>query len=581
MARSQLHKLWHYLRPHAGILALGTLALLVVNGLGTYIPWLIRRAVDGLAGNYTTTTLTQSVLAIAALSTLMWVVRMASRLWLFGVGRQVEYDLKQQLFERLLHLPPSYFATHSTGDAISIATNDVENVRRMLGFAVLSSINTAFAYAMTLPVMLAIDVRLSLLALAVYPLMFLLVQSFSGQMRDEQLAVQERLSEVSTLLQEDLNGIVPIKTYAQEDNERLAFARLNDRLLAANLRLALTRNLLFPLLGGIASVSLLVLVWVGGELLAQPGSDFTVGDLIALIVYVERLIFPTALLGFVLVTYQRGQVSLDRIEAVLSTLPEIADAPDAISLEGSSIAGEIVARDLTFAYPGASAPALDRLSFRLAPGEVVAIVGSVGSGKSTLARALTRLIDIAPGQLFLDGWDITKIRLQDLRRAIAYVPQDSFLFSTTVRDNIRYGRPDAPQSEVEACADRACMQSEILSFPQQYDTLVGERGITLSGGQRQRMTLARALLVDAPILLLDDALSSVDNRTAIDILAGLPTHKTVVFITHNLSAAVLADRIFVMDRGQIERVGTHQELLQTSHLYSKLWERYKLEQLVR
>jgi ATP-binding cassette, subfamily B, multidrug efflux pump len=578
MARSQLQKLNDYLRPHYRDLKLGVIALFAVNAIGTYIPWLIREAIDELAITFTTERIVRDVGIVIVLASVMWVIRMASRMWLFGLGRQVEFDLKQKLFTHLLKLSPSYFSNNSAGNLISIATSDVENIRRLLGFAVLSLINTLFAYVMTLPLMLLIDIKLSLLSLAVYPLMFMVVQTFSGQLRDQQQLVQEELATMSSLLQEDLNGMALIKTYAQEANERRAFHQLNQKLLDANIKLARTRNFLFPALGGIASVSLLMLLWVGGGMLAEPNSGFTVGKLIALIIYVERLIFPTALLGFVLTTYQRGQVSINRVEQILEEPPSIVDRIDAPNIEISKIKGRIEARHLSYQYPDASKLALADLNFVIEPGETVAVIGAVGSGKSTLANALPRLLDIAPGQLLIDGFDITQIRVGDLRSIITYVPQDSFLFSASIANNIRYGNPEAPDAEVEYYSQQARIQGEILNFPQRYSTLVGERGITLSGGQRQRTALARALLVDSPILLLDDALSSVDNQTATNILANLPKQKTVIFISHQLSAAANADRIILMDRGQIVQTGTHQELLTTSSLYSKLWNQHKLEE---
>ena len=579
MARSQFQNLQNYLRPYWGDLAFGTFALLMANVLGTYIPWLIRVAVDSLdklqdkSGQ-----LMQYVWLIIGLSSLMWIIRMVSRVWIFGIGRKIEYSLKQQIFEHLLKLPPSYFANNSAGETISIVTSDVENIRRLMGFALLSIINSVFVYALTLPAMVSIDPMLTLLSVSVYPIMLVVVQRFSGQLRDEQMEVQEELSQVSSLLQEDLNGMALIKTYAQEDNEREAFGKLNDRLLDANLRMAKSRNILFPLLGGIASFSFLVLVWFGGEKLANPlNTTFKIGDLLTLIIYVERLIFPTAILGFVMVTYQRGVVSIGRIQSILDMPPSIVDAKDAIAVDKEKAKGSIEFRRLSFSYPDASQPALSDLSFKIKAGETVAILGTVGSGKSTLANALMRLVETAPHQIFIDGIDITKIRIEDLRSLISFVPQDSFLFSATMRDNIRYGKPEAYDHEVENFANQARIEQEILKFPKQYDTLVGERGITLSGGQRQRTALARALLVDTPILVLDDALSSVDNQTATGILNNLPQHKTVIFITHNLSAASTCDRIVLMDEGKIVQVGDHNQLLAESPLYQKLWNQHKLE----
>lgn len=574
-------KLGTYLLPYWRDTTLGIIALLTVNGLGVYIPLLIRTSVDKLSSPFALSEVIHYAVLIALLTSAMWFIRMASRIWLFGVGRQVEFDLKQRIFEHLLKLEPTYFATNSAGDLINRATSDLDNIRRLLGFAVLSLANTVFAYALTLPVMLGINAELTLAALAIYPLMFLLVILYSDRLRNQQLSVQQRLSDMSNLIQEDMSGIALIKIYAQEKNERRAFAIKNQQLLDANLKLAVSQNTLFPIIRGLASVSSLVIILLGSTRIAS--GSLAVGDFIALLFFVERLVFPTALLGFTITTYQRGEVSIDRIEAILSVEPKIQDAPNAIHLSLENVKGELIAKNLTYTYPGSSTPALDGLNFVIAPGELVAIVGVIGSGKSTLANALPRLLDIETGQLFLDGVDITKIELASLRGAIAYVPQDSFLFSTTIKNNIRYGDPVSEQQDVEVAAKLAQIDEEILNFPQQYETIVGERGITLSGGQRQRTALARAMLVDAPVLILDDALSSVDNQTATAILKNLSggtPRKTVIFITHQLSAAAVADRIFVVENGKILQAGTHVELVQQSGMYKILWSQHQVEELL-
>jgi ATP-binding cassette subfamily B multidrug efflux pump len=568
--------------PHWREASLGILALLSVNALGVYIPWLIRAGVDKLSTTFSWNQILHYVVVIVLLSSAMWLMRMASRIWLFGVGRQVEFDLKQRIFEHLLKLEPGYFASNTAGDLISRATSDVENIKRLLGFAVLSLANTMFAYALTLPVMLTISVDLTLAALAVYPFMLLLVSLFSDRLRKQQAKVQEQLSDISELIQEDISGIALIKIYAQEANERRAFAKKNQQLLTANLELAKLRNTLFPLIGGLANISSLVIIWLGSA--RMSAGTLQVGDFLALLIYVERLVFPTALLGFTITAYQRGEVSIDRLEAILSVTPKIQDAADAIHLPVAELKGELTAKNLTYSYPGSTTPALANVNFTIAAGETVAIVGAIGSGKSTLANALPRLLDIESGQLFLDGVDITKIALTDLRGAIAYVPQDSFLFSTTIKNNIRYGDPVSEQQQVESVAKLAQIESEIQNFPQQYETIVGERGINLSGGQRQRTALARAMLVNAPVLILDDALSSVDNQTATKILKNLSSgteRKTVIFITHQLSAAAAADRIFVMEKGKIVQIGNHLELLQQQGLYRTLWSQHQVEELLR
>lgn len=581
MAESKLKKLAAYLAPHKTKTGLGIAALLGVNAIGAWIPRLINNGVDELQATFSLDRVIYYATLIAVLASIMLVIRMASRILIFGVGRQVEFDLKQRIFEHLLKMEPAYFQTTTVGDCINRATSDVDNIRRLMGFAVLSLANTVFAYALTLPFMLAIDVRLTLLALAVYPLMMVLVQLFGHRLRAEQLVVQEELSRVSDLIQEDMSGIASIKIYAQEDNERRAFHGLNRRLLQANLALAKTRNILFPALGGLASVSLFVLLWFGSEAIAN--GQITIGNFVALLIYVERLVFPTALLGFTISAYQRGEVSLDRIEAILMAQPQIVDQPGAIALPTAQVRGHLRAAHLSYRYPDAPEPALRDLNFEILPGETVAIVGPVGCGKSTLANALPRLLDLAPGQLWLDGVDVTALRLEDLRAAIAYVPQDSFLFSTTIANNIRYGDPLGDLAAVEMAAKASEIHAEILTFPRQYETLVGERGITLSGGQRQRSALARALLVDAPILILDDALSSVDNQTATAILNGLSTdtqRKTVLFVSHQLSAAATADRILVMDHGSIVQTGTHEQLVTVPGLYRDLWSQHALEAML-
>jgi ATP-binding cassette, subfamily B, multidrug efflux pump len=577
----RLKKLLEYLRPHWKKTSWGIFSLFVVNAVGVYIPLLIRNGVDELQTAIKFDQILYYSLLILGLASILWVIRMSSRILLFGVGRQVEFDLKQKIFNHLLTLEPSYFADNTVGDLINRATSDVENIRRLLGFAVLSLANTAFAYALTLPVMLGINVRLTLLVIGVYPLMLVLVQLFSDQLRSQQLTVQEELSTLSDLIQEDMSGISLIKIYAQENNERQAFSDSNKKLLTANLVLAKTRNLLFPILGGLASLSLLVLLSLGASAIAS--GELSIGDFVALLLFVERLVFPTALLGFTITAYQRGEVSIDRIESILTVEPKIQDPINPIELS-KPVKGWLSAQNLTYTYPEAQTPALKDVNFTIKPGETVAIVGQIGSGKSTLANALPRLLNIGIDQLFVDGKDITQLRLQDLRSAIAYVPQESFLFSTTIENNICYGNPLAAPSEIENAAKQAQIYNEILNFPQQYKTIVGERGITLSGGQRQRMALARALLMDASVLILDDALSSVDNQTATDILKNLATgteRKTVIFISHQMSAAASADRIFVMEKGQIIETGTHRELLQEKGLYHYLWNQQQLEELLR
>ena len=581
MANSRLKKLGSYLRPHWRLVSIGTIALLIVNWLGVRIPKLIGDSIDGLQGEFSLEQLSRTALLLLLLAAIVWIFRMLSRVLIFGAGRQVEFSLKQRIFQHLLTIEPSYFSENRSGDLINRATSDVDNIRRLVGFAVLSFINIIFAYGFTLPAMLNIDVKLSLLALTVYPLMLITVQLFSGKLRRYQEEIQVKLSDMSELIQEDMSGMALIRIYAQENQERAAFKEKNQRLLAANLKLARTRNLLFPIIEGLANISLFILLLLGTKIIAS--GQITIGEFVDLVFLVERLAFPTALLGFTISAYQQGEVSIDRVETITEAEPKIKNSPQAIVLLPEEIRGAITARNLTYTYPGATTPALYDLNFTIKPGETVAIVGSIGSGKSTLANAIPRLLDIEAGELFLDNHDITKLDLKTLRKAIAYVPQDSFLFSTTIKNNIRYGEPLAETEEVIQSAQQAQIHPEIMTFPQEYETIVGERGITLSGGQRQRTSLARALLTDAKVLILDDALSSVDNETATKILNSLsPTRakKTVIFISHQLSAAATCDRILVMDEGKIVQNGTHENLLREAGLYQSLWQQHQLEEVL-
>ncbi len=578
MPAMRLDLIRRYLRPHRRAVVLGAIALVFVNLLGVAIPLLVERVIDELKPGFSLAVVLNQALLLAGLATVMAAVRLLSRMLVFGVGRQVEADLKQRIFDHLLGQEPGWVQSMGSGEVISRATSDVEQVRRLMGFAVLSLTNTLLAYALTLPAMLRIDALLSLSALALYPVMLVVVRLFGGRMMRQQRRQQEALASLSDLVQEDLSGIGAIKIYGQESTEESAFAALNRGYRDTALQLARTRSSLFPLLEGISSLSLLVLLGLGaGQIEA---GRLSIGGLVALILYVERLVFPTALLGFTLNTFQTGQVSLERVEQLLSRRPLIV-SPVHPQPPADRPRGAVEARGLCVRYPGANRPALDDLRFRLAPGELVAVVGPVGCGKTTLARALGRMVEVPEGQLFLDGVDVTAMDLGTLRRQVALVPQEGYLFTATLADNLRYGDPGADQEQVEAAARQAQLEGDIRGFPDGYRTLVGERGITLSGGQRQRTALGRALLVEAPLLVLDDALASVDNTTAAGILRTIRDQgqRSVLMISHQLSAAAACDRILVLEAGRLVQQGHHSELVGREGAYRRLWEREEAQRL--
>jgi ATP-binding cassette subfamily B protein len=578
MRALRLDLIARYLGPHRREVALGVVALVVVNLLSTAFPLLVRRIIESLKDGFSQQELLVEAALILALATVMGLVRLASRVLVFGIGRQVEADLKQRIFDHVLLQEPSFVQGMGSGEVISRATSDVENVRRLLGFALLSLANTALAYAMTLPAMLLINPGLSLAAVGLYPLMLMTVRLFGGRMMRQQRRLQESLASLSDLIQEDISGIGAIKIYGQEATEQKAFAGRNRAYRDAALGLARSRSTLFPLLEGISSISLLLLLALGSGQLER--GSLSIGDLVALVLFVERLVFPTALLGFTLNTFQTGQVSLERVEALLNR-HSLITSPARPQRAPEPAQGAVQAVGLTVRYPDAQRPALDNLHFTLAPGELVAVVGPVGCGKTTLARALGRLVQVPEGQLFFDGVDITALDLGSLRSRVALVPQEGYLFTCSLADNLRYGAPDASQERVERAAREARLESDIRSFPDGYDTLVGERGITLSGGQRQRTALGRALLVDAPLLVLDDALASVDNNTAAAILRSVreQERRSVLMISHQLSAAAACDRILVMEEGRLVQQGHHRDLVAVAGPYRRLWEREQAERL--
>ena len=580
MAALRLDLIKNYLRPHKKELMIGALCLIFVNILSVAIPMEVRNIVDDLKKGFTFSDVLNKSTWLVLLATLMGGVRLISRQLVFGVGRQVEVSLRQKLFDHMLGQDPAWVQTIGTGEVITRATSDLENIRRLLGFTILSLTNTLLAYTFTLPAMLSIDPLLTFFAISIYPVLLGTVGLFGGRMVKQRKRQQEALSELSELIQEDLSGISAIKIYGQEQAEQKAFNKLNIKYRDAAINLAKTASTLFPLLQGLSSISLLLIIAIGSGQISR--GSLTVGGIVALILYVERLVFPTALLGFTLNTFQLGQVSLERVEEILNNEPRIKDKDNTVNIS-KPISGKLEAKNLSIRYEDSERKILNEISFKINANEIVALVGPVGCGKTTLARALGRMVEIEEGCLFLDDYDVTNIKLKDLRGYIALVPQEGYLFTETLAENIKYGNPKAPQSKVEESAYEARMSDDIKGFPDGFKTLVGERGITLSGGQRQRTALSRALLVDSKIIVLDDALASVDNKTASAILQTIKSqfNKTVLMISHQLSAAAACDRILVMNDGKIVQEGTHKNLINKDGLYKSMWEREKAKEKIQ
>ena len=572
MKNLKLQVISKYLRPYKKEFLYGALSLLVVNILSAVIPLEVKKIIDQLQNGFSSEFVISKSFFLILLATFMGLIRLFSRQIVFGIGRKVEVNLRQKLFDHLLIQDPEWIQKKGSGDIISRATSDVENIRRLLGFTVLSLCNIVLAYSLTIPSMFLINKTLTISALMIFPLILGIVSLFGGKMVNQRKDQQESLSKLSDLIQEDLSGISAIKIYAQENAEKKEFNIYNEAYQNSAIKLARTASTLFPLLQGISSISLLILLGLG-TFQVERGL-ISIGGLVALILYVERLVFPTALLGFTLNTFQLGQVSLDRVEEILQNKPNIVDSSNTKLLK-KKVKGFLEARGLTIKYPGTKFNSLNNLNFKIFPGELIAIVGPVGCGKTTLAKSLGRTIEIPDGQLFLDEIDIKTIKLEALRKNIAIVPQEAFLFTSTISENLRFGEPKASKGLVKESATKAGLIDDINNFPNKFKTIVGERGITLSGGQRQRTALGRALLVNSPIVILDDALASVDNKTAAKIIDEMreTTKKTILMISHQLSVAATCDRVLVMNNGEIVQEGNHKDLVKTDGLYKQLWER--------
>ena len=574
-----MKRLLGYLRRYRARYAAGGFFLLVTASLAMAVPYLLKRAIDAIEHGRS---FAQFAALIVAVALVQGVARTLSRSLIFNVGRDVEYDLRSDLFAHLQRLPVAYYQAQQTGDLMSRLINDVTAIRMLLGVGILNLVNTPIYYAYGLAIMLTLDPTLTLVALLPFPILLLLVKRSTRRLMEQTMRVQEGLAGLSSAVQENISGIHVVKAYDAEAVAVRHFRELNDDFTRHSVELARLRGRLMPLMKIASGAGVLMVLWYGGGQLIA--GQIGLGDLVAFLGYLNLLAWPTMALGWMLSIVQRGRAAMMRLEHIFSMVPAIADPPDAMPLP--AVRGRIEFRNVSFAYPRLDNghPVVENVSFTIEPGQKLAIVGRTGSGKTSLVHLLPRLFDVSDGSVLLDGRDVRQLPLAQLRGAIGFVPQDPFLFSTSIRDNIAFA-VDAPAEELDGIVHRAAeiagVAADLDAFPYGYDTIVGERGITLSGGQKQRLTLARAIASDPHVLVLDDALSSVDTRTESAILHGLRTvmvGRSSIVIAHRVSTIMDADVIAVFDAGRIVELGDHAALLARDGIYADLYRQQLLEE---
>lgn len=567
-----MKRLWVHAAQHKKRFGWGIAMLLLTNVVAQCMPQLMRLIINGLESGENVSYLQELAWAMVGLAVAGAVFRTLSRIAIFFSARDVEMAFRNEFFVHLTNQDAGFYQKHPTGDLMSRATNDLGQLRLLLGPGLLNVVNTTVGYSIAIPLMWMISPQITMVILTVYPPALLLMRYLGRLLYVRNREQQERMGDLSAFVQENLAGAHVVRSFGLESKREEQFAELNDENYSAAVRLAWVRSGMFRMVMTLSSLTVLLGVFSGARLVVDQ--ELALGDVVAIIEYMALLTWPTLALGWVLSIWKRGAAAMSRLNEILDYEPDIKSGP----IHVETLEPSLEVKDLSFSYE--SQRVLERVHVALKPGQTLGVVGPIGSGKSTFVKTLMRLLDVAPGTVYVGGKDITNLTLSSLRKQFGYVSQENILFSRSLAENVAFGRPEASVDDVTTALFRASLDHRDPSIPNGLETIVGERGITLSGGQKQRTAIARALLLDPPILILDDSLSSVDSDTEEAILEqirNLRQDKTTIIVAHRMTAVAHADEIMVLDDGLISERGSHNMLMRNNGLYADMVKRQELE----